>query len=75
MEEIPLTCTVAGKDLDGLIESVKHNHSSIREFDASCFSGEYVTGDVSSDYLAAIEAQRGESQPRPIGSGKGAYLV
>ena len=34
------------QDLHGLIRSVRHDNSGITEFDTSCFSGEYVTGDV-----------------------------
>ncbi|MEO0576474.1 MAG: amidophosphoribosyltransferase [Pseudomonadota bacterium] len=48
------------QDLEGLIESVKHDHSSITEFDTSCFSGKYVTGDVSHEYLARLQAQRND---------------
>ncbi|MEL6868593.1 MAG: amidophosphoribosyltransferase [Pseudomonadota bacterium] len=48
------------QDLDGLIESVKHDHSSISAFDTSCFSGEYVTGDVSQEYLARLQATRND---------------
>jgi len=48
------------QDLNGLIRSVRHDNARIDEFDTSCFSGEYVTGDVSSDYLKEIEAQRND---------------
>ncbi|MEL7024937.1 MAG: amidophosphoribosyltransferase [Pseudomonadota bacterium] len=51
------------QDLDGLIESVKHDHSSITEFDTSCFSGEYVTGGVTDEYLEAVADRRSE-QPK-----------
>ncbi|MEL7310486.1 MAG: amidophosphoribosyltransferase [Pseudomonadota bacterium] len=48
------------QDLDGLIESVKHDHSAISEFDTSCFSGEYVTGGVTEEYLEAVADRRSE---------------
>ncbi len=48
------------QDLDGLIRSVRHNSSDTREFDTSCFSGEYVTDDVSEDYLRLLEATRND---------------
>ncbi|MEM6820116.1 MAG: amidophosphoribosyltransferase [Pseudomonadota bacterium] len=48
------------QDLDGLIESVKHDHAGIQDFDTSCFSGDYVTGDVTDDYLQHVASQRGE---------------
>jgi amidophosphoribosyltransferase len=49
------------QDLHGLIRSVRHDNSSITEFDASCFSGEYVTGDVSEEYLQDLEERRNDS--------------
>ncbi|MEM9209804.1 MAG: amidophosphoribosyltransferase, partial [Pseudomonadota bacterium] len=48
------------QDLHGLIRSVRHDNSRIIDFDTSCFSGEYVTGDVSTDYLQKIEALRND---------------
>jgi amidophosphoribosyltransferase len=47
-------------DLHGLIRSVRHDNSEIREFDTSCFSGEYVTGDVTDDYLKNLERIRSD---------------
>jgi amidophosphoribosyltransferase len=49
------------QDLHGLIRSVRHDNSSITEFDASCFSGEYVTGDVTEEYLQDLEERRNDS--------------
>jgi amidophosphoribosyltransferase len=49
------------QDLYGLIRSVRHDNSSITEFDASCFSGEYVTGDVTEEYLQDLEERRNDS--------------
>ena len=49
------------QDLHGLIRSVRHDNSSITEFDTSCFSGEYVTGDVTEAYLAQVEARRNDA--------------
>lgn len=48
------------QDLDGLIRSVRHYDSNISQFDTSCFSGEYVTGDVTDEYLRALEATRSD---------------
>ena len=48
------------QDLDDLVESVRKGNPEIREFDLSCFNGEYVTGDVSDSYLSQIEAQRSD---------------
>ncbi|MEM8547784.1 MAG: amidophosphoribosyltransferase, partial [Pseudomonadota bacterium] len=48
------------QDLEGLVQSVRHKHATINGFDTSCFSGEYVTGDVSVDYLDRLEAARSD---------------
>jgi amidophosphoribosyltransferase len=47
--------------LDDLVRAVKHDNANIHEFDASCFSGEYITGDVSPEYLRKIEAARADA--------------
>jgi amidophosphoribosyltransferase len=47
-------------DLHGLIRSVRHDNSEIRDFDTSCFSGEYVTNDVTEDYLKNLERMRSD---------------
>jgi len=49
------------QDLHGLIRSVRHDNSSITEFDTSCFSGEYVTGDVTQEYLHELELRRNDA--------------
>lgn len=46
--------------LDDLVRAVKHDNADIREFDTSCFSGEYLTGDVTPEYLRKIEAARSD---------------
>jgi amidophosphoribosyltransferase len=48
------------QDLHGLIRSVRHDDSTVTQFDTSCFSGEYVTDDVTPDYLSALEAARSD---------------
>ena len=49
------------QDLHGLIRSVRHGNSDITEFDTSCFSGEYITGDVTDEYLHDLEARRNDA--------------
>ena len=49
------------QDLHGLIRSVRHDNSGITEFDTSCFSGEYVAGDVTEEYLSELEARRNDA--------------
>jgi amidophosphoribosyltransferase len=46
------------QDLDDLVNAVYHEEADMTEFDTSCFSGEYVTGDVSRAYLEGLEIAR-----------------
>jgi len=47
-------------DLHGLIRSIRHDDSDITNFDTSCFSGEYVTADVTDEYLRNLEQVRSD---------------
>lgn len=46
------------QDIDDLISSAHRGNKKISEFDTSCFTGKYVTGDVSDDYLTHVESIR-----------------
>jgi len=49
------------QDLEDLIEAVqKKGKSHVDRFDTSVFDGFYVTGDVTPEYLAALEARRND---------------
>jgi amidophosphoribosyltransferase len=59
------------QDLDDMVEAAQEGNPDITRFDASCFNGEYITGDVSQAYLERIErircdaaqsTRRGDSQ-------------
>jgi len=60
-------CEVIGADkliyqnLDDLIACAIAGNDEIIEYDTSCFNREYVTGDVSEDYLAGLESQRNDT--------------
>ena len=43
-----------------MIEDVRACNPHIKQFDASCFDGNYITGGVSAEYLASLEANRSE---------------
>ena len=47
------------QDLDDLRASVRAINPALNFFETSCFDGTYVTGDVTREYLAGIEDQRG----------------
>jgi len=46
------------QDLEGLRDCVRLANPRLKEFETSCFDGHYITGDVTTDYLHAIEARR-----------------
>jgi len=46
------------QDLEALKDAVRSVNPRLSQFEASCFDGHYVTGDVTSDYLNAIETRR-----------------
>ena len=48
------------QDLEDLIAACKHEDARVEEFDTSCFSGEYVTGDVTPEYLERLQLERSD---------------
>ncbi|MEO7386109.1 MAG: phosphoribosyltransferase family protein, partial [Gammaproteobacteria bacterium] len=48
------------QDLEDLIRAVRYDNGDIAHFDTSCFSGHYVTGDISPEYLAHLEQERSD---------------
>ncbi len=48
------------QDLDDLVRACLHHDSHIEQFDTSCFSGEYVTGDITPAYLKRLEDERSD---------------
>ena len=57
------------QELDQLISDVGASNPAIHQFDASCFNGIYVTGDVTEQYLATIEAARSDGETSDETSG------
>jgi amidophosphoribosyltransferase len=49
------------QDLDDLVEAVSAGNPDLKNFDLSCFNGEYVTGDINQDYLDHIDRMRNDS--------------
>ena len=49
------------QDLEDLIAACTNKESEGREFDTSCFTGEYCTEDVSEEYLEILELQRNDA--------------
>jgi amidophosphoribosyltransferase len=48
------------QDLEDLVAACRHDDAQIEEFDTSCFSGEYVTGDVTPEYLEKLKLERSD---------------
>lgn len=49
------------QDLDALIENISSINPKLKKFDASCFDGKYITGDIDEYYLKNIETLRADS--------------
>ncbi len=47
--------------LEDLVQACQHDIAKITEFDTSCFSGEYVTGDVTPEYLDRLRLERSDA--------------
>ena len=48
------------QDLDDLIAAASQGNKKIKNFDISVFDGNYVTGDVTAEYLDGLESLRGD---------------
>ena len=49
------------QELDALEQAVTRCNFAVNTFESSCFSGQYVTGDIDAAYLDRIEAERNDS--------------
>jgi amidophosphoribosyltransferase len=60
------------QDLADLEKAVRRGNSELIRFDTSCFTAEYVTGDIDRGYLDSLERQRsdGAKLKREKGEGK-----
>jgi amidophosphoribosyltransferase len=47
--------------LEDLIEAVTYEETGIEAFETSCFSGEYVTNDITENYLNIVELKRNDA--------------
>ncbi len=48
------------QELDDLVDAVTRCNPAISEFDASCFNGQYVTGDITRAYLQQVDNDRND---------------
>ncbi len=49
------------QDLEDLIDAVRYDKADVKCFDTSVFDGEYVTGDITQDYLNFLEIKRNDN--------------
>jgi len=47
--------------VEDLIEAVRYDKHPIEHFESSCFTGDYITGDVDNDYLDSLQKQRSDN--------------
>jgi amidophosphoribosyltransferase len=52
------------QDHNDLIDAASEGNPQITNFDTSCFSNKYVTGDVNSEYFAELEVERSDGAKR-----------
>ena len=50
------------QDLEALKEAVRATNPKLTQFEASCFDGRYITGDVTADYLLQLAEERDVSR-------------
>jgi amidophosphoribosyltransferase len=50
------------QDLAALKEAVRAANPALTQFEASCFDGRYITGDVTADYLSQLAEERDVSR-------------
>ena len=53
----------------------RHDNANIEEFDTSCFSGEYVTGDVTHEYLDRLQRARSDDAKAAAPNARGLKAV
>jgi amidophosphoribosyltransferase len=54
------------QDIDALKKSITDVNPALTKFEASCFDGIYITGDVSPEYLDKLEYNRHNPKPAAV---------
>ena len=50
------------QDLDALKQAVREGNPRLHDFEASCFDGKYITGDITADYLSNLAIERDQAR-------------
>jgi amidophosphoribosyltransferase len=59
------------QDIEALKQSITNLRPDLTVFDASCFDGCYITGDIDDYYLDAVEGKRGGKPAKADDDGDG----
>jgi amidophosphoribosyltransferase len=51
------------QDVEAMKRAISENNPALRNFEASCFDGNYITGDITQEYLDRIEYARKNPKP------------
>ena len=54
--------------IDGMKRAIRAGNPAIEDFDASCFDGCYVTGDITPQFLQGLATSRDESRGEVVGA-------
>jgi len=54
--------------IDGMKRAIRAGNPAIEDFDASCFDGCYVTGDITPQFLKGLANSRDESRGEVVGA-------
>ena len=50
------------QSIEDLISDCASINTDVSRFETSCFTGEYVTGDITSEYLSEVEGERNDEK-------------
>lgn len=50
--------------IEGMKDAVGHFNQTIKQFDCSCFDGQYITGDITEEYLRELERKTKEAKEK-----------
>ena len=65
----------ARENLTDLIDAAREGNPSVTSFDASCFDGNYITGDIDDDYLAKLGSVRNDASKTGVSGNKTAHYI
>jgi amidophosphoribosyltransferase len=55
------------QDLNDMQQSVRDLNPAMSRFEASCFDGQYITGDITPEYLERLDQSRGQAEQEAHG--------